>query len=59
MIDSMVSNPFYYNETTLNEFINKDELYHIGNSAHPNILGSKLWAEKLTKIIDETFGKSE
>lgn len=59
MIDIMVSNPFYYNETTLNEFINKDESYHIGNSAHPNVLGSKLWAEKLTKIIDETFGKSE
>jgi hypothetical protein len=44
---------------TLNDFILKDESYHKNNSGHPNELGSKLWAEKLTKIINETFGKSE
>lgn len=59
MIDEMVSNPFYYNGSTLNDFIRKNEAYHIGNNDHPNVLGSQLWAEKLTKIIDELFGKSE
>lgn len=59
MIDFLKNLPFYYNDLTLNEFIRKNEEYYIGNDGHPNILGSKLWAEKLTKIIDETFGKSE
>ena len=59
MIDILKSNPYYYNDMTLNDFINSDELYKIKNDGHPNELGSKLWAEKLTKIIDEIFGKSE
>lgn len=59
IIEVVKSNPFYYNDMTLNDFILQDELYHKNNSAHPNELGSKLWAEKLTKIINETFGKSE
>jgi hypothetical protein len=59
MIDEMISNPFYYKDNTLNDFIRKNEAYHIGNNDHPNVLGSQLWAEKLTKIIDELFGKSE
>lgn len=58
-IDIMKSNQFYYNDMTLHDFIRKDETYYVGNEGHPNILGSKLWAEKLTKIIDKTFGKSE
>lgn len=59
MIDFLKENPFYYNDMTLNDFIKKDINYHIQNDSHPNELGSKLWAEKLTKIINETFGKSE
>jgi hypothetical protein len=59
LIELMKSNPFYYNEMTLNDFIKSDESYNIKNDGHPNELGSKIWAEKLTKIIDETFGKSE
>ncbi len=59
LIEFMKSNPFYYNEMTLNDFIKSDNLYNIKNDGHPNELGSKLWAEKLTKIINETFGKSE
>jgi hypothetical protein len=59
IIEVVKSNPFYYNDMTLNDFILKDESYHKNNSGHPNELGSKLWAEKLTKIINETFGKSE
>jgi hypothetical protein len=59
MVEFMKSNPFYYNEMTLNDFIREDASYNIKNDGHPNELGSKLWAEKLTKIIDKTFGKSE
>lgn len=59
MIDFLKSNPYYYNDMTLNDFIKSDESYNIKNDGHPNELGSKLWAEKLTKIIDKTFGKSE
>jgi hypothetical protein len=59
MVEFMKSNPFYYNEMTLNNFIKSDESYNIENDGHPNALGSQLWAEKLTKIINETFGKSE
>lgn len=59
MIEFLKQNPFYYNDMTLNDFIKNDESYHIQNDGHPNELGSKLWAEKLTKIIDKRFGKSE
>jgi hypothetical protein len=59
MIKFLEEHPFYFNEMTLNDFISKDESYNIKNDGHPNELGSKLWAEKLTKIIDKTFGKSE
>jgi len=59
LIDNLKANPFYYNDITLHEFIHKSSEYHINNDGHPNELGSKLWAEKLTKIINDTFGKSE
>lgn len=59
IIDFLKLNKFYYNDMTLNDFIKSNELYHIQNDGHPNELGSKLWSEKLTKIIDKTFGKSE
>lgn len=59
LIKSMKENPNYYNGFTLNEFINLNKEYHIGNDNHPNELGSKLWAEHIQPIIEELFGKSK
>ena len=57
MIDFLKSNPFYYNDMTLNDFIKQDNSYNIENDGHPNELGSKLWAEHLQPIIENLFGK--
>ena len=58
LIDYVDSLEYYYNDTTLWKFIHKrqNDLYHKGNSGHPNELGSKKWAERLTRIIGEKYG---
>lgn len=57
IIELLMENPFYYNEMTLNDLLYKDEKYHKGNDNHPNILGSKVWAEHLQPIAENLFGK--
>ena len=59
IIKLMKENPNYYNGYTLNQFINSNKEYHIGNDNHPNELGAKLWAEHIQPIIEELFGKSK
>lgn len=58
IIDLLKENPHYYNDMTLNDFIRKNESYHINNDGHPNTLGSELWANHLQIIIEDLFGKS-